>query len=701
MMSREELQREKNREYEERHDLAVGRLRGIVAEDTVPEKYLVYFQDVTIFLLEMENVRRKIESGEWERYSVKEMQSINEILYSDVMEDRYEISFANPAYACGQFGKEMGQLLSFLYAEMRSGIPYAFENRTDYLTILFELFIEVYNFFECAGRENQEPETDGIREIIYWYASDYCDVFLADRILEQINPEYSFAAEIIENADLDSDEYLYRFGEYVSENELGTAHHLRTLQEETIRKMADVYTEGYRIGFINTGKDLSKKSVVNIRYTLGFEKVIRIAIENFRKMGLKPVIYRAASGVITKREHHKIGYYGGIPNWQYEYDHRQDQALFMDKRYIERRLEVMHTVYEQNREKAAQFAGPAVMETFGEKPFSPKPVPEAPSYSEEQKKLALQYDSRSGQITNEYIKGEERSFTIVAYPVPEIGEKYPEIFNEVIRINTLDAKVYEKVQQTMIDALDQGEYVHVKGKGDNRTDIRVNLWNLEDPEKETIFENCVADVNIPVGEVFTSPVLEGTSGVLHVGRVYLEGLQYRDLEIMFEDGMVKDYRCGNFDDESEGKKYIRDNVFKGHESLPLGEFAIGTNTTAYVTAKKYGIEEKMPILIAEKTGPHFAVGDTCYSWSEEIRVYNPSGKEIVAKDNSVSLNRKADISRAYYQCHTDITIPYEELEEISVVTKEGKHIILIKDGKFVLPGTEILNEPLDELKQAL
>ena len=130
---------------------------------------------------------------------------------------------------------------------------------------------------------------------------------------------------------------------------------------------------------------------------------------------------------------------------------------------------------------------------------------------------------------------------------------------------------------------------------------------------------------------------------------------------------------------------------------PLGEFAIGTNTTAYVAARKYGIEEKMPILIAEKTGPHFAVGDTCYSWSEEIRVYNPNGKEIVAKDNSVSLNRKTDVSKAYFNCHTDITIPYEELEEISVVTKEGKHIILLKDGKFVLPGTEILNEPFREL----
>ena len=686
--------------YKERHVLAVDRLRSLVAEETVTEQYLHYFQDVAIFLLELENVRRKIDSGAWDHYSIEEMRSINEILYSDIVGDHYRKSWANPAYAAGKFGVERGRLLSMLYAEMRSGLPYAFENRVDYLTILYELFIEVYNCFETSYREKGEnavPEEKEIRDIIYWYASDYCDVFLADRILEQINPERSFAADLIEHADLDDDRYLYRFGEYITENELGTAHYLRTLPEETLQKMADVYTEGYRIGFVNTGKDLSKKSVVNIRYTLGFEKVVRLAAENFRKMGLKPVIYRAASGVITKREHHKIGYTGAIPNWQYEYDHRQDQALFMDKRYIERRLEVMRTVYEQHREMAAQFAGPAVMETFGEKPFSPEAVPEAPAYTEEQKELAVQYDSRSGQITNEYIRGDERSFTIIAWPVQEIGDKYEEIFGEVIRINTLDAKLYEKVQQTLIDALDQGEYVHVTGKGANRTDFTVKLFRLNDPSKETIFENCVADVNIPVGEVFTSPVLEGTTGVLHVSRVFLEGLEYRDLELCFEDGMITDYSCGNFDDPEDGKKYVADNVLKGHRSLPLGEFAIGTNTTAYVAGRRYGIEDKMPILIAEKTGPHFAVGDTCYSWNEEIRVYNPNGKEIVAKDNSVSLNRKTDLSKAYLNCHTDITIPYDELEEISVVTKEGKHIILIKDGRFILPGTEILNEPLEDM----
>ena len=691
-MSREERLKEKNDQCRERHALAVNRLRAMASEETVAEKYLIYFQDASIFLLELENVRRKIADRSWEHYSLKQKQSLNEILYSAVLEGHYEKSYANPAYAAKEMGLETGRLLSLLYAEIRSGIPYAFENRMDYLTILYELFIEVYNCFE----NTEEPEPKEIRDILYWYASDYSDVFLADRIEEQIDPECSFAADIIEHADLETDDYLYRFGEYITENELGTARHLRSLPEDTLKKMADVYTEGYRIGFINTGKDLSIKSSVNIRYTLGFEKVIRIAIENFRKMGLKPVIYRAASSVITKREQYKIGYHGAIASQQYEYDHRQDQALFMDRRYIERRLEVAKTVYEKNKELATGFAGPAVMETFGEKPFSPEANEAAPVYSEAQRKLALEYDSRLGQLTNRYIKGEERSFTIIAWPVPEIGENYPQIFNEVIRLNTLDAALYTRVQQILIDALDQGDYVQVRGKGQNQTDIRVNLRELDDPEKETLFENCVADVNIPVGEVFTSPALEGTEGVLHVSSVYLEGLQFRDLKLTFKEGRITDYICGNFENEEENRKYIYDNVLKNHDTLPLGEFAIGTNTTAYVAARKYGIEDKMPILIAEKTGPHFAVGDTCYSWSEDIRVYNPNGKEIVAKDNSISILRKEDVDKAYFHCHTDITLPYDELEEISVVTKEGKAIILLKDGKFVLPGTEVLNEPLEE-----
>ena len=684
-------QTERNEMCAERHELSVERLNQIMIEEGITKPYVAYFQEMAAFLLELEAVRIKIADGSWDNLELQEMKELNTLLYSDVLPVKYEKSYANPAFAVQELGETFGQLLSMLYAELRSGIAYAFENRKDYLTILNELLIEVYTCFE-----EKVPEFKTVKEIIYWYASDYCDVFLADRIEEQLIPELSIATEWIMEADLDEERYLYRFGEYITENEIGTARHLANLSDEVLQKMADVYTEGYRIGFINTGKDLSKKAVVDLRYCLGFERVVKIAIENFRKMGLEPAIYRAASSVITRKEQFKIGYYGAIANPQYDYDHRSDQALFMDKRYVERKLDILKNTYEKNKDQAALMGGPAVMEIFGEKPFSPDSKQENLTYDEAQRELTLLYTSKSGQLTNQYIKGEERSFTIVAYPIPEIGEQYKEIFDEVIKINTLDANLYEKVQQTMVDALDQGESVRIVGKGENKTDLTVQLYKLNNPEKETIFENCVADVNIPVGEVFTSPVLEGTNGTLHVSKVFLEGLQYCNLEIQFKDGMIESYTCSNFENEEENKKYIYDNILHNHPTLPIGEFAIGTNTTAYVAGKKYNIEDKMPILIAEKTGPHFAVGDTCYSWSEDIKVYNPNGKEIVARDNSVSILRKEDIEKAYYQCHTDITIPYEELEEISVLTKDGKNIILLKDGRFVLPGTEVLNKPLDE-----
>ena len=675
---------------EMRYELAIERIENIKGENTVSEKYRDYFRTLADFVLLVDKLKEKIENGEYYKFSIEELECWNTHLYDDVLGEHYKTSYANPVFAAEKFGIEYGRLLSFLYTELRGAIPYAFEKKTEYLDILFELFIEVYNQFE----EENEPEYEHVRQTIYWYASDYCDVFLADRIKEQIDPEDNFAVDLIMNSDFNDVRYLYYYGEYVSENEKRTAMHLNELPLETIQKMADVYTEGYRIGFVNTGKNLSKKATVNIRYTLGFERVIRIAIENFREMGLKPTIYRAGVSVLTKRQHLKIGYYGGIANKQYEYDHKDDQALILDRQFMERKLEVMRTTYEQYKDLARRHAGPACMETFGEEPFTPVSKSEAVKLNDKQKEISLEYDSKSSQIVNSYIPGDERSFTIVAYPVPEIGDQYEEIFDEIIKINTLDAKVYEKVQQTIIDALDQGTSVHILGNNGNHTDLRVQLYKLKDPKKETIFENCVADVNIPVGEVFTSPVLEGTNGVLHVSQVYLNELLYKDLEVTFSNGMVADYSCKNFEHELENKEYFLDNVLYRHPTLPLGEFAIGTNTTAYVAAKKYNIADKMPILIAEKMGPHFAVGDTCYSWAEDIKVYNPNGKEIVARDNSVSIQRKEDVSAAYFHCHTDITIPYEELKSITVECADGKEIEIIRDGIFVLPGTEILNEPL-------
>lgn len=681
---------------EERFLLAKDRIKEIKSETGLRPVFQEYFVKTAGFLeLIMENYAFIMDGG-LEKSPVEELKERNYRLYEDILPGNYGKSYGNPR-VCGEiFGKEYGRLLCFLYAELRSLIPFIFERRLSDMVIRMELFLEIYGSFVCEQEENGGlPEREALRDILYFYVSDYTREATEQKIRDMVVPESDFALRIIES-DLTDYRYLYRFGEYVTDNEIKTWKHLNTLSEETLQKMADTYTEGYRIGFKVGNKDITRKKTVNIRYCLGFEPVIKKAVDNFMKMGLRPTIYRAAASILQGRGMSRVGYYGAAPNKQYDFDHKDDQALVFDRRLMQVHLEALKEGYEKYKKEAAVFGGPAVMEIFGEKPVNLEEKPEALHLSGEQQKLMVEYMSASGELVNQYIRGEERSFTIIAFPVPEIGEDFSAIFDETVKLNTLDYALYQRMQQVIIDTLDKGKYVIVKGMKGNRTNLKVMLHPLENPDKQTNFENCVADVNIPVGEVFTSPVLAGTEGILHVSRVYLRELEFKNLSLTFEDGMVTDYDCGNFEDREQNRKFVRDNVLFHHDSVPLGEFAIGTNTTAYVMAKKYGIEDKLPILIAEKTGPHFAVGDTCYSHAEDVVVCNPDGKEIIARDNECSLKRKNKDASAYFNCHTDITIPYDELGEVSVVTHDEEVIPVIVEGRFVLAGCEELNWPLED-----
>lgn len=678
----------------ERYELALVRIKEIPSESICGETYKDYFRRMADFVLMMDQTYALVEGGTLRQMGLEELKAQNSSLYADILPTHYGESYANPDYAVNRLGESIGKCLSFLYAELRGMIPAAYESNLSAITMRAELLLEVYQLFVCAAEEDKEPDAEELRQILYWYVSDYYEAEFEEKSLALLDADRDFARRIIMESDLSDLRYLYWFGEYITENELKTAAHLNEMPSEKIKLMADTYTEGYRIGFEVTNKDISIKETVTIRYFLGFERVIRQAVENFDRIGLQSTFYRAGANIFQGRSVNKNGYCGANPNKQYDYDHKEDMALFLDGALAERKTEAVRNVFERYKELAALYGGPAVVESFGEAPFVPENKAAACSLSEKQQKLSVSNAAKIADIQNEYIKGEEHSFTIIAFPVPEIGERYEEIFDDVVRINTLDYMLYRDIQQKIIDVLDKGVTVLVKGMKGNETDIKVQLHKLDDPETQTNFENCVADVNIPVGEVFTSPKLAGTEGLLHVPRVFLNELEYRDLRLHFQDGFVTDYGCGNFAKEEENRKYIRDNVFHHHEKLPLGEFAIGTNTTAFSVARKYGIEDKLPILIAEKTGPHFALGDTCYSHEEEVKSYNPDGKEIVAKENEVSVLRDTDVSKAYFQCHTDITIPYDELGELSVLTVSGEKHVIIQDGQFVLPGCEELNKAL-------
>lgn len=683
-------------DIKERYELMTERISMIPEEHAVPDVYQGYFSFVAHFIMLLDKVLKLTADGQIEKLSEEELEALNEELYVDITHENYVNSYCNPDYAveklAGENPSEQGiaQILSFLYYEIRGLIACAFEGRIVNITLFAELFMEIYSMFTFGVSEIE------LRNIIYSFEHDYAEYFMTCRIREQLDPVLSFATDIIMNSDLQDLSYLYRYGEYIGKNEKETAAFLNTMTEAEIENMASTYTEGFRLGFAAAGIDLSKKKTVNIRYVIGQERMVRAAIRQFQRMGLEPVCHRYAGNRINRRLMQKTGYQATALNQQMEYDHRMDEALFFDKKLMERKLEILEQAYKAYAYEASVYAGPACIEIFGEKPFDPVNKKYSPVLSKKQQELAVAYAAESAQIVNKYIRKDQYSFTIIAYPVPEIGENYQEIFREIVKINTLDNDLYRRIQQSLIDELDQAESIHVLGTGSNQTDILVNMHVLAHPEKETNFENCVADVNIPVGEVFTSPKLTGTEGILNVSEVYLHDLKYINLKLTFHDGMITDYSCDNFTEAEAGRNYIRENLLMGRETLPIGEFAIGTNTTAYVMANRYDIVYQLPILIVEKMGPHFAVGDTCYSWSEDTILHNPDGKEIVAKDNECSLLRDTDPSKAYFNCHTDITIPYDEIGGIYSVHPDGMRIPIIENGRFVLPGTEKLNEPFAE-----
>ena len=534
-----ELLKEENEAVAERHELAMERIGHMKEEATVGEPYRAFFERTVQFIELIEETFQKQMDGTLAAMSQEEAAEFNRTLYADILPGAYGKSFANPDYAAKELGENYGPWLSFLYTEIRSAIVYAYESRLVDVTVLEELFIEVYNLFEGGT-----PELAELREPLYYFVSDYCDRMLPWRVRETLDPSLDFGKSIIMDSDLNDLRYLYRFGEYISETELATARFMNELPEETVRRMADTYTEGYRKGFAATGRSYEGKKTVQIRYHIGFERMIRMAVENFRELGLEPIIARASIGTVNRMAARTNGYYGTPANRQYEYDHRYDNAVYLDKAFRERKLSILKVAYETYKDLASVYAGPAVVETFGEAGFEPVNAAAAIFFKcKNRRNCCYPTAMRRCRLWTRIFRERRRASQSLHSRFRRSERSLRRLFKETIRINTLDYELYRDIQQIMINELDQASQVHISGRGGNRTDLTVQLHTLAEPTKQSNFENCVADVNIPVGEVFTSPQLAGTNGLLHVGSVYIGEFQFKDLEIRFENGIAVSYTC--------------------------------------------------------------------------------------------------------------------------------------------------------------
>ncbi len=609
---------------------------------------------------------------------LSELEEMNSKYYACIEPKGYASCPGNPDFAVQNYGADLGGLTAAIYSKTRSLRWCLLQD--DYLdaVIMIKLYLSLYEK-ALAGNTDYPSWLEDYKTAEMAHFAERVAFMTANRF----SPEADYFRKVLETADLSDMRYLYRYGVYLSEYDLAMADYVNHYPADELAAIAKFIVQSWVDGFVRAKKDYSKKRYANLIFPCGMERLGKLLIQELNAIGIEPLV----SLPITN----------GV-NRQFSYDHRFDRALNLDRAYVDLSLQTTEEVFESLKDVIALQAGPVYVELFGETPFNPESKATALKLSDEQQLLAREQGARNGQLYYQYYKRDEASFTIIAFPSPEIGDKFQAIFADTLKINLLDSNRYAIIQQNIIDVLDTAEYVHVKGKPGNDTDIKVRMHPITDPEHQTNFENCVADVNIPVGEVFTSPLLTGTNGTLHVDDIYLGGLRFYNIRVHFEDGWVKDYSCTNFSDPAEGKKYIQENLLLPHATLPIGEFAIGTNTLAYQIARKYDIQALLPILIIEKMGPHFAIGDTCFSHEEEAPHPNfLNGKEMIAVENEKSATRHEDPINAYTMKHMDITLPYDMLESITAIAKDGTKTDIIRTGRFTVPGTEELNIPLDEM----
>lgn len=683
MKSTKNFYREENNKILDRYEKNLETIKSICSETKKFEnfgelkEFYKFFNHTGKLILKLAHIENNLDEEYFKSKSFEELKDENYELYEELIGDNYNKSYANPKYTVEVLGEGVGQLLSAFYVRIREGISYAFKNRIFSLEENNQIFVEVFNTIKTKGADYELLKDIIIQPFLNREALIRDTKYFNE---ECLNKNYRFYTDTVLNTDLTDLRYLFRFHNYISENEIRMAEFLTAYPMDKLEKLSKATVEAFLRGFIADNKARGDRNVVRLIYSIGQERIIKQLVKEFQDNGFECVFQMADST---------------SPNQQYEYDHRFDNSLYLNEIYTVLKEETYDIAYKETEHCFSKLAGPMIFESFGEKPFLPENKSECLKLSEKQEELLQSHKNNLNETYFKYEPMENTNFCIAALPNPEIGEDFENIFEDTLKINMMDNSSHEAIQQRIIDVLDRGEYVHIVGKDGNETDIKVKLQEIKDSNKETNFVNMVSESNIPLGEVFTSPKLKGTNGILHIKDTYLE-LKYKELKLIFEDGYVVDYSCSNFDDENENRKYVHENLMELHNKIPLGEFAIGTNTEAYVMAKKYGILELLPILIVEKMGPHFAIGDTCFCWGEDTPVYNLlNGKEVIARDNEKSILRKENVDEAYTDIHTDITLPYEEIGFIAVIEEDGHRTEIIRDGRFVLEGTEKLNSPFD------
>ncbi len=564
-------------------------------------------------------------------------------------------------------------MLSVLYNIFQESLKNAILNRHVFVWNKSDLLVALKEYFNDFDREKLQSAFD--------LQFSKVQIPLEDLLMLEKSTTANNFNKILEIANPYNLDWMAAYGVYITEVEQQMCKFWYKLDSERLETIAKHIVDAFYHGFLSQSRTIGNRNNVRLIYSIGQEALAQKVVEIFAQRGMEVIILMPSN----------IGYSSNCIA-----DHMYDEVAYQKKECYEAKEYAYSLAIDKYREYIKNTCGFVRIGSFGNEldstrasEFAYKPSPEAmKAYS----KMML----KNIELESELLKPDELSFCSIVFPDKRMGQEFEVVFEEFYKLNTEESEPFELVQEKLIEILDKCDSVHLKGMNGNETDLVVSMKALDNPQLQTKFLNCGGDLNVPHGEIFTTPLLTGTNGVLNVNEIYLRDKYYKNLKLTFENGLVKKYSCDNFEDKEKNEKYVFENLLNNTKDTPMGECAIGTNTLAYKIALEYGLFSKLPILLAEKMGPHIAIGDPCFARGEDSAIFNMhSGKEMIARENERTIHR-AENKNCYVNFHTDITIPFNEMGEyIGIDAKTGEEHYIIKNGRFVPECANILNKNLE------
>ena len=352
-MNYEESMEQRNQQVTERYHLALDRIREIaIGESTaMPPAYQTFFRRSAIFLMRCHTFSELMTDGSMHTESYENLSLRFHELYEETLPEQYVCSYLNPDYAVEELGEECGAFFSFLYKELYSNSRHIFDQKLSMTTIYYELFLEIYGMY-CSG----EVRPKQLKETIYWFLYDYAEEFSEDYVEEALSTGIRYISESLMEEDLTDPRSLFRHGVLIDDKALSLHRSYACMSEQELEAYACPYVDTYMQELADRITEPGRKRVI-LSYPVGYDRPIHAMMMEFQKRGMEVILYPVPEEEEDSWDHSRRTMETSCRNPRYDYDHREDMALFLDKRLLDRKNDCLRKCIKEAQEDSERISG--------------------------------------------------------------------------------------------------------------------------------------------------------------------------------------------------------------------------------------------------------------------------------------------------------------------------------------------------------